>query len=97
MLNHKPIVRADIEGSDQYHYIQGIVWLYQTLYGVLVFGNIISLQVRDNCGSTIFAHHINKGNICMGISEDPSSLDDYYNQLKCNFVKKVVCGEVVSL
>ncbi len=85
LFSQKPSAMANIKGSLMYPDIQGIVWFYQTQYGVLIVSDIIGLpKQREDCKSPIFAYHIHNGNSCTGTPQDPFvNADMHYNPNNC--------------
>ncbi len=85
LFDSRPDAYAKIMGSSTYPAIDGYVYFFQTLYGVVVVADIMGLpQKRDNCSSPIFAFHIHEGTSCTGNSEDPfANALTHYNPNNC--------------
>lgn len=80
-----PQARAEIKGSVLYPSIEGDVWFYQAIHGVLVVLDIKGLP-NDNikCAKNIFALHIHEGSNCSGNIQDPfADAGVHYNPNNC--------------
>ena len=59
MTQDRPVLRADIAGSDGYPDVTGTVHVYTLPDGVYLQGDIIGLPVSGN-----FAFHVHDGTVC---------------------------------
>lgn len=76
VLCKKPQAYADIKGSKDYKDISGMVKLYQTANGALVYAVIAGLPE----GYSFHGFHIHEGEKCSGNSEDPfADAKSHYN------------------
>lgn len=72
ILRGRPQAAANISGSRNYPGISGVVRLYQTGEGVIVFAQIHGLPQPDHpCRERIFGFHIHEGTDCGGNMDDP--------------------------
>lgn len=63
---------ARVTGSRDYPALSGVVRLYQTPKGVLVFAQVSGLPHSDlPCQGRVFGLHIHKGTDCGGNADDP--------------------------
>lgn len=83
LLQSKPQAVAVINGSGEYPDIYGIVQLYGTQNGTVVYAQVMGLP-DDNapCGNRFFGFHIHSGTSCTGNADDPfaSALKHYDTQ-----------------
>lgn len=76
VLCKKPQAYADIKGSKDYKDISGMVKLYQTANGALVYAVIAGLPE----GNSFHGFHIHEGEKCSGNSDDPfADAKSHYN------------------
>lgn len=85
VLGGKMRAIANIKGSDAHPNIRGIVRLYQTNNGVILYAEISGLpKVKMKCDSRIFGFHIHEGTSCSGNMNDPfANAMSHYNPDKC--------------
>lgn len=76
---------AVIKGVGKCPSINGKVYFYQTMQGVVVAAEVVSLpQSCDECKQQVFAFHIHSGEHCSGNSEDPfADAKSHYNPKNC--------------
>ena len=86
LLQQRSPVKAVIRGSALYPEINGIVYFYQTNFGVIVAAEITGLPKPANlCENPIFALHIHSGGRCLGNAEDPfAEAMTHYNPDDCD-------------
>lgn len=68
-LNNRADAFAVINGSNSYPDIYGVVRMYQTSYGVIVYTEVTGLPDSDS--DRILGIHIHQGNTCSGNVNDP--------------------------
>lgn len=85
LFNRRPQARAKINGSILYPDIQGDVWFYQTVDGVLVVADIEGLPTSNlRCQNRVFGFHIHEGGYCTGNASDPFfDVGAHYNPQGC--------------
>lgn len=85
ILCRRPQAVAVITGNDRLPDISGIVKLYQTKAGVIVWAEIGGLPKTDRpCYEHIFGFHIHSGTNCSGNMEDPfADAMSHYNPDGC--------------
>lgn len=85
ILRAGPQAAASISGSRNYPGVSGMVRLYQTDEGVIVFAQVSGLPQSDRpCRERIFGFHIHEGADCGGNMEDPlADAMAHYNPGKC--------------
>lgn len=72
ILRGRPQAAATIAGSREYPGISGMVRLYQTNEGVIVFAQVSGLPQADApCQARVFGFHIHEGARCSGNPDDP--------------------------
>lgn len=76
LLRSRPQAAAQIHGSEAYPDISGILRLYQTAAGVVVFAEVNGLPPADSpCTERIFGFHIHGGERC-GSGDGPDPFAD---------------------
>lgn len=76
LLCRKPQAYAEIRGSEEYKSISGILKLYRTANGVLIYAAVTGLP-HD---SSFHGFHIHSGEKCSGSNDDPfSDAKSHYN------------------
>ncbi|MBQ3502916.1 MAG: superoxide dismutase family protein [Clostridia bacterium] len=85
LFNRKPQARARLNGSILYPDIQGDVWFYQTMEGVLVVADVEGLPVSSNkCDKHVLGFHIHEGGNCGGTATNPfANVGGHYNPTEC--------------
>lgn len=85
ILRNKPQAIAIIAGSNSFPAIAGIVRLYQTNKGVIVWVEIRGLpKSAQACHERIFGFHIHTGTDCDGNMDDPfADAMSHYNPNRC--------------
>ncbi|MBE6606315.1 MAG: superoxide dismutase family protein [Ruminococcaceae bacterium] len=85
VLRRRYDARATILGSPDYPDIYGVLWLYQTNYGVIVACEVTGLPYsKDKCKEHIFGLHIHEGMSCTGNDIDPfGDTLGHYNPYAC--------------
>lgn len=84
-LRGRAQARARITGSRDYPSISGMVRLYQTAKGVVVYAEINGLPKADaRCSERVFGFHIHEGSDCNGDMNDPfADVMSHYNPRYC--------------
>ena len=84
-LRGRAQARARITGSRDYPSISGMVRLYQTAKGVVVYAEINGLPKADaRCSERVFGFHIHEGASCTGNENDPyADAKAHYNPSQC--------------
>ena len=85
LLHKRPTAKSVIRGSALYPEIEGIVYLYQTNFGVIAAIEVTGLpKADDSCKNPVFGLHIHSGNKCAGAEEDPfAEVMTHYNPDDC--------------
>ncbi|MDE5753901.1 MAG: superoxide dismutase family protein, partial [Oscillospiraceae bacterium] len=85
ILQGIPQAIVDISGSPDYPQITGIVRLYQSKNGVIVYADIRNLPDTETpCQKKIFGFHIHSGTACTGDEMDSfSAAMSHYNPDNC--------------
>lgn len=85
LLRGRAHATANIAGSESYPDLSGVVRLYQTSEGVVVYAEISGLPHSGlPCQGRIFGFHIHKGNDCGGNMDDPfADAMTHYNPAGC--------------
>ncbi len=74
ILCSRPQAAAEISGSDAYPGISGVVRLYQTGTGVVVYAAVRGLPCTSSPrGGRVFGFHIHEGGKCRGAADEPFS------------------------
>lgn len=85
VLKNPPDAHAVMKGSPNYPNINGRVFFYQLVNGVLLIAQLQGLpQGTGACSPNIFGFHIHSGNSCTGTPEDPfAQSGSHYNPANC--------------
>ena len=84
-LTAQPAAFANMEGSEKYPDIRGLVTFYPFENGTVVLADICGLpQGEEPCEIGFFGFHIHEGAACTGSAEDPfSGAGGHYNPASC--------------
>lgn len=85
LLKNPPDAHAVIKGGPNDPNINGQVFFYQLINGVLLIAQLQGLpQGAGACSPNIFGFHIHSGNSCTGTPEDPfAQSGSHYNPTNC--------------
>ena len=85
LLYDMPAAYAQIEGSDAYPDLYGMVRFYPTTDGVLVNAELYGLPVLTPiCSNHVFGFHLHEGGSCTGTESDPfANAGSHYNPGGC--------------
>lgn len=84
-LHGRPQATARLAGDAGHPALSGLVRLYQTAYGVIVYVEVRGLPYgRIPCADRIFGFHIHEGGSCTGTADDPfAETGMHYNPADC--------------
>ena len=85
LFGQRPQAIARVMGSDKYPDINGTVWFYTTVAGVLVVADIKGLpRSAEKCDKRIFGFHIHSGSSCgTSVNEPFSEAGTHYDPDGC--------------
>ena len=85
LLKRPPEAHAVIKGSSSFPNIDGMVFFYQLMDGVLLIAQIHGLpQGLGVCSANVFGFHIHEGSSCTGNATDPfANSGTHYNPNNC--------------
>ncbi len=85
ILKRSPEAYAIMKGSPSYSGINGMVYFYPVVDGVLLVAQLQGLPHGTvPCSADIFGFHIHEGSSCTGNSDDPfADTGGHYNPKKC--------------
>ncbi len=85
LLKRPPDAHATIKGSQSFPNINGMVFFYQLMDGVLLIAQVNGLpQGSGVCSANVFGFHIHEGSSCTGNTEDPfANAGSHYNPKNC--------------
>lgn len=85
LLKRPPDAHATIKGSQSFPNINGMVFFYQLMDGVLLIAQVNGLpQGSGVCSANVFGFHIHEGSSCTGNTEDPfANAASHYNPKNC--------------
>lgn len=84
ILRSRPDAVAEVKGGSEYPDIYGLVKLYGTNFGTVVFACVTGLPKGTECKQRVFGFHIHEGTSCTGNASDEfADTLTHYNPHSC--------------